>query len=276
MRTPRRFGWLLLATSLAACGSSRDESSRIRLATTTSAVETGLLPDVLVPAFTRETGIEVDVLPKGTGEALKLGERGDADVVLVHARAAEDEFMAKGFGVERRDAWWNRFVLVGPRDDPAKAREGSTASEALRRIRDAKATFVSRGDDSGTHKREKALWGKDFAKWPSYVESGQGQSQTLSIADEKDGYALTDEGTFLKHRKRLRLVPLVAGDPALLNPYGVILVRPDPKRPEASAAARRFLEWTTSESARALVRAYRIDGERPFFLPDESPPATAK
>jgi len=271
MRHLRPLAAVALAFVLGACG-SHDEPTRIRLSTTTSAVETGLLPDVLVPAFTRETGIVVDVVPKGTGEALKIAERGDADAVLVHARPAEDEFMAKGFGVERRDAWWNRFVIVGPKEDPAKVRETKTAAEALLRIRDAKATFVSRGDDSGTHKREKSLWGEALVKWPGYLESGQGQSQTMSIADEKGGYALTDEGTFLKQRRRLHVVVLVVGDPALVNPYGVILVRPDPKRPAAHAAAKRFVEWTTSETARGLVRSFLVDGERPFFLPDEKAP----
>src|SRR5207253_5228303 len=231
-----------------------------------------LLPDVLVPAFTKETGIEGDVLAKGTGEALKLGERGDADVVLVHARKAEDEFMAKGFGVERRDAWWNRFVVAGPASDPAKARAATSAADAFRRIRDAGARFVSRGDESGTHKRELELWGPGFARWPGYLESGQGMGPTLTIADEKDAYTLSDEGTLLKMRRRLRLAVLFRGDPSLANPYGVILVRADPSRPESAAAGRRFFEWVTSAKAAAMVKAFTIDGERPFFLPGEIPP----
>ena len=274
-RLPRRVLALLAITIglLAGC-SKAPETVHIRLATTTSANETGLLPEVLVPAFTKETGIAVDVVAKGTGEALKLGERGDADVVIVHSRKAEDAFLAKGFGVERRDGWWNRFVIVGPADDPAHAGTSATASAALLAIRDAKATFVSRGDDSGTHKREKDLWGVGFAAWtPGYVESGQGMGPTLTIADEKNGYTLCDEGTLLKMRSRLRLRVVFQGDPALANPYGAILVRPDPRRPEAHAAARRFFEWVTSEKAFALVRSFTIEGERPFFLPGEVPPA---
>jgi len=262
-------GATLLA--LVACGGR--EGVRVRLATTTSFRDTGFA-DVLLPAFHAATGISVDAVAVGTGEALKLGERGDADVVLVHARKAEDAFMAKGFGVERQDVWWNRFVLLGPPEDPAGIAKATGARDALRRIREAKALFVSRGDSSGTHTREKELWGGD-PRTPEYLETGQGQGPTLTIADERRGYTLSDEGTYLKMRAQIALRPLFAGDAALRNPYGAILVRARPGADDVFAASRRFVEWLAGPAARALVRDFRVDGERPFYLPDEQAPVPA-
>jgi tungstate transport system substrate-binding protein len=260
---------LLLALS-AACSGEPKPTAVVRLATTTSARDTGLL-DVLLPAFGAESGFEVRPVAVGTGEALKLGERGDADVVLVHARAAEDEFLAKGFGVERHEVWWNRFLVVGPASDPAGvAAYARDAKAAFARIRDARAAFVSRGDDSGTHQKELSLWGT-LSAWDGYVEVGQGMSGTLRVADEKDAYTLCDEGTFLRLRGDLRLKPLVTADPALRNPYGVILVRPMPGADANNAAARRFFEWLSSPAALDRVKAFTIEGERPFFLPGEEP-----
>ncbi len=263
----------VVATLGLAPGCGREAPTKIRLATTTSFRDTGLA-DVLLAAFREETGIAVDMVAVGTGEALKLGERGDADVVLVHARKAEDEFMTKGFGVERRDVWWNRFVVLGPAEDPAGVRAAAGAKDALARIGAANAPFVSRGDDSGTHKREKELWGA-APKGSGYVESGQGQGPTLVIASEKKAYVLSDEGTWLKMRSKLGLAPLLAGDKALDNPYGVIVARETAGKGARFAAAKRFAAWLTESKARALVQGFTVDGRRAFFLPGE-PPADAR
>jgi tungstate transport system substrate-binding protein len=179
--------------------------------------------------------------------------------------------MAKGFGVERRDVWWNRFVVAGPADDPAGARAASGAKDALARIGAANAPFVSRGDDSGTHKKEKALWGPS-PHGSGYQETGQGQGPTLVIASEKRAYVLTDEGTFLRMRAKLALVPLVEGDPALRNPYGAIVVRQGARGADRFGAAKRFVAWLTGPKARAIVTSFLVDGKRAFFLPDETPP----
>jgi tungstate transport system substrate-binding protein len=260
-----------LGGTIVGCGSDTTPVATIRVATTTSFNDTGV-QDVLLDAFRADTGIEVRATAVGTGHALKLGERGDADVVVVHSRQAEDEFVAKGFGVERRDVWWNRFVIVGPKDDPADVRSATTAADAFQRIQARRATFVSRGDDSGTHLRQKKLWGA-FERWPGYLESGQGQGPTLMIASEKRAYALTDEGTFLKMRKRLDVVALYSNGEALANPYGVIVVRKesDGEASERFDAARRFADWLTGSRARELVRTFLVDGERAFYLPGESP-----
>ena len=274
----RRFVSLVAAfavSSLAGLGScGKDpETTKIRLATTTSFRDTGFA-DVLLPAFRAETGIQVDSIAVGTGEALKLGERGDADVVLVHARKAEDEFLAKGFGVERRDVWWNRFLILGPEADPAGLRTAAGAADGLARIGAANAAFISRGDDSGTHKREQILRGGS-PKGSEYAETGQGQGPSLLIASEKRAYILSDEGTYLRMRDQLAVVPLVAGDKALENPYGVIVVRADARGAARFAAAKRFAAWLTEPKARALVQAFTLSGRRAFFLPGEIPPADA-
>ncbi len=263
-----------LALGLLAClpGCGDAESRPVRLATTTSARDTGLL-DVLLPAFTKETGIDVQAIAVGTGEALKYGERGDADVVLVHARKAEDEFMAKGFGVERRDVWWNRFLIVGPAERLLVGGPGeSRAREEFRRIRERGERFVSRGDESGTHKRELSLWGDGFAPWPSYFETGQGMGPTLTVADQKNAYTLTDEGTWYRMRDDLRLRAIVTQDPDLVNPYGVILVDPALRPGGPHGAAKRFFDWLTAPTARAIVEGFRVRGHRAFFLPGEAAP----
>jgi tungstate transport system substrate-binding protein len=296
-RAPRCVAAALLLAALPACG--RDAARpgggapaagpaaapSIRLATTTSARDTGLL-DVLLPAFRADAGIEVLAIAVGTGEALKLAERGDADVVIVHARKAEDAFLAAGSGVERKDLWWNRFLILGPQDDPASAgfravADGAEsraverdAADALRQIRARGATFVSRGDDSGTHKRELELWGGRVDRWPGYLETGQGMGPTLVVADEKGAYVLCDEGTYLASRGRRRLVPLVGSDPRLKNPYGGILPRAADGAADRFAAAKRFLDWLVSPRCRDLVRGFRVDGERAFYLPDEAAPAS--
>jgi tungstate transport system substrate-binding protein len=199
----------------------------IRIATTTSTYETGILDYILKP-FEEKHGVKVHIISVGTGRAIKLGENGDVDVILVHAREAEERFIKEGYGVNRRDVMYNDFIIAGPNDDPAGIAGLKNAKEALKRVRDKGYTFISRGDDSGTHKKEKYLWEQagiePAGQW--YLESGQGMSATLRIADEKNAYCLVDRATYLFHREKIRLVNLVEGDKDLLNPYGVIAVSP--------------------------------------------------
>lgn len=236
----------------------------IRLATTTSTHNSGLL-DELLPPFEEREGIEVQVIPVGTGQALALGKRGDADLVLVHAREREDAFIEAGHGVERRDIMWNDFVVVGPPADPAGVRGLRDVAEAFRRIRASQARFVSRGDDSGTHIRERMLWIETGQGPPRgtdhYLEAGQGMGRCLTIAGEKRAYTLTDRGTYLAYRSRLELEVLVEGDRLLRNPYGAMIVNPA-RHPHVQAeAARELLDYLTSEEGQRRIGAFRVDGQ---------------
>lgn len=246
----------------------KEAVGRLILATTTSTVDTGLL-DELVPLFEKENGAQVKVVAVGTGEALKMGERGDADVLLVHSKKSEEELVAKGFGVKRIPVMHNDFVIIGPADDPAKIK-GSTAADAFKKIASANATFVSRGDDSGTHKKEKAIWESSqinpAESW--YIQSGQGMGETIRIANEKRGYTLADRGTFLAS-EGIELVVLVEKDPILLNPYGVIVVNPD-KYPRVNhKGAQAFIEFLTSPRIQKMIGEFGQEkyGE-PLFVPD--------
>jgi tungstate transport system substrate-binding protein len=243
------------------------------LATTTSTHNSGLLDDLL-PPFEEREGIEIQVIPVGTGQALALGERGDADVVLVHAREREDAFVAAGHGVERRDIMWNDFIVAGPRSDPADVRGLRDAAEAFRRIRASRARFVSRGDDSGTHIRELAVWKATGQEPPRgldhYLEAGQGMGRCLTIAGEKRAYVLADRGTFLAYRSRLELEVLVEGDRLLRNPYGAMLVNPTRHPHVPAVAARKLLDYLTSEEGQRRIGAFRVDGQVLFH------PATTK
>ncbi len=264
--------WLLLL--LAGCRAARTNSpaqGELILATTTSTQDSGLL-DVLVPLFEQQTGYTVKTVAVGTGAALKMGAQGNADVLLVHAPDAEQEFMQAGWGKDRFLVMHNDFVLVGPADDPAQVSAASTAAEALQRIAAAGATFVSRGDDSGTHKKERHLWeaaGVDPTGQPWYVSAGQGMAATLRIASEKDAYTLTDRATFLSNQAILHLSIVLEGDPTLLNVYHVITVNPDawPKVNYRGALAfARFLiaPETQQEIARFGVQSYG----QPLFFAD--------
>jgi tungstate transport system substrate-binding protein len=269
MRNPFRvrLPWVLAATALAATLVSCGEKGlpRVRLATTTSARDTGLL-DWVLPEVERREGIRVSVVAVGTGQALELAKRGDADFVIVHDRPREDAFVAEGSGIDRRDLMWNDFVVVGPASDPAAIKGTKDATAALRKIAAAAAPFVSRGDDSGTHSREKSLWKKSGGKpvWGGYAEAGQGQGPTLLLASERKAYTLSDRGTFASMRKRLDLVVLVEGDPALQNPYGVLLVNPARVQGVAADGARKVLEYLTSPEGQARIGAFRIEGEQIF------------
>jgi tungstate transport system substrate-binding protein len=257
--------WVLLAAAGGIAGSCGGEPGRVRLATTTSARDSGLLEWVL-PEIERKAGIHVSVIAVGTGQALELARRGDADLVLVHDRAREDAFVKQGWGKDRRDLMWNDFVIVGPPEDPAGLRGGKDAAAALRRLAEARAAFVSRGDDSGTHSRERSLLAAAGVKppWPGYVESGQGMGPTLLMAGERRAYTLTDRGTFASMSKRLPLAVVVEGDPALRNPYGVLLVDPAKVSGVNVTGARTLLEYLASPEGQARIGAFRVGGEQIF------------
>lgn len=269
MRPVRLITSLLIAlVSLAACGEAG--APRLRLATTTSTENSGLLA-YLLPEFERQAGVEVQVVAVGTGKALKLGERGDADVVLVHAREREDEFLAAGHATERRDVMWNDFVVLGPVGDPAGVRGIADPAEALRKIHAAGGTFVSRGDDSGTHIREVSMWkraGVTPRENAEYYEAGQGMGACLTIADEKQGYVLADRGTYLAFRKRIDLEVLVEGRASLRNPYGVLLVNAERHPHVNAAAARELADFLTSDEGQRRIAAFRKDGEVLFHPVD--------
>jgi tungstate transport system substrate-binding protein len=264
---------LLLAAGLALLASGCGlQSSRpgLLLVSTTSTQDSGLL-DVLLPAFEQQSGYRVMLVAVGSGQALQMAEQGNADVILLHSPAAEKIFVENGFGIDRRLVMHNNFVLAGPASDPAAIR-GRTPVEALRAIFTAEAAFVSRGDDSGTHVKELALWksaGLDPAGQPWYIETGQGQGTTLTIASEKGGYALTDRATFLAYHARLDLEILVEGDPNLLNVYHVITVNPA-KWPEINlAGARAFSDFITSPAGQGIIRDFGLQQYgQPLFFPD--------
>jgi len=240
--------------------------ARLRLGTTTSTRDSGLL-DALLPTFEREAGVRVDVIAVGTGEALKLGEAGDVDVVLVHARDAEDAFMAAGHGSRREDVMHNTFELLGPSADPARVR-GLEVTAALSRIAASQAPFVSRGDDSGTHKKELALWrdAGGLTRWERYFETGQGMGQSLVVANEKHAYVLADRATYLAFKRKIDLRPLVAPSERLNNPYGVIVVN-GRRHPGVDARrANALADFLVSPRGQRRIRDFRISGE-PLFFP---------
>jgi tungstate transport system substrate-binding protein len=263
-----------LAVALSAAGAllglqpARAQPS-IVMASTTSTEQSGLFAHLL-PAFTRDTGIVVRVVAQGTGQALDTARRGDADLVMVHDRKAEEAFVAEGYGLARRDVMYNDFVLVGPRTDPARIAGGRDVAEALRRIERARAVFVSRGDRSGTHAAELRLWalagvelGAPKPGW--YRESGSGMGPTLNVASGMNAYALADRGTWLGFRNRGELAILVEGDARLFNQYGVIVVNPA-RHPHVKAeAAQRFADWVVSPAGQQAIAAFRIGGEQAFF-----------
>jgi tungstate transport system substrate-binding protein len=265
---------VLLLACLAAPALARPALAQdrfITLASTTSTEQSGLFGHIL-PLFTRATGIAVRVVALGTGQALDVGRRGDADVLLVHDRPAEDRFVEGGFGGPRRQVMYNDFVLIGPGADPAGIATTRDVGEALRRIAGARAPFVSRGDRSGTHAAELRLWqeaGVDpvagRGQW--YREVGQGMGPALNTAAAQDAYLLSDRGTWLAFRNRQGLKVLVEGDARLLNQYGVIPVSPQ-RHPHVKAAeAAGFVEWLTGPEGQAAIAGYRIGGE-PLFFPN--------
>jgi tungstate transport system substrate-binding protein len=248
---------------------SSPEEKSMTVASTTSTENSGLFA-YLLPIFKSETGIDVRVVAVGTGQAIRMAMKGDADVLLVHHRASEEKFVNEGYGVARVPLMHNDFVIVGPASDPAGIEGTEDPSAALDKIRASRATFVSRGDDSGTHKRELSFWealgskpGEADADW--YRESGAGQGATLNIASELDGYCLSDRATWVKFGNKRNLEILVEGDPQLLNPYSLILVSQEKYPHVKTAEGQQFIDWLTSEHGQELIAAYRVEGQQLFF-----------
>jgi tungstate transport system substrate-binding protein len=241
----------------------------ITVASTTSTEQSGLFRHLL-PQFEQRTGIQVRVVAVGTGQALDIGRRGDADVVLVHARAQEEQFLAEGHGVKRFEVMYNDFILAGPRSDPAKVAGTRDIVEALRAVRRAQAPFVSRGDKSGTHFAELELWkaagidiGAGKGRW--YRETGQGMGPALNTAAAMNAYILSDRGTWLSFRNRADLVVVVEGDKRLFNQYGIMLVNPERHPSVKKEWAQRFVDWIISPEGQKSIADYRIQGEQLFF-----------
>lgn len=246
------------------------ENPQLKLSTTTSTQDSGLL-DAILPVFEEKTGYKVEVIANGTGAAIKLGETGDVDVILVHARAAEDAFVESGFGIDRRDVMYNDFLLIGPADDPAGIKGGTNALEALKKIADSQSTFVSRGDDSGTHKKELAIW-KEAGIEPSgswYNSVGKGMGDTFRMADEMKGYTLIDRATYLANKGDYSLEAMVEGDKVLFNPYGVIAVNPEKHDNVNYEGATAFIEWLVSAETQELIGQFGVDEfGQSLFVPD--------
>jgi len=259
---------LALGLGLAVGGCGRPPAGGvITLATTTSTADTGLL-DVLTEAFQKDTGIRIDFIVTGTGQALAHGRNGDVDAVLVHAPADEEIFVREGFGLERVPLMWNDFVLAGPPEDPAAISAAEVVSDAMRRVMATQATFISRGDNSGTHKKELRLWElagvEPQGNW--YVEAGQGMGACLTMANEMRGYLLTDRGTYLARANTFELEVLFEGDEELVNPYAIIAINPE-KFPGVNAMeVQRLIAWLLSPRGQSLIEDYRVDGHQLFHL----------
>lgn len=270
------FALICVGAALAGAGCARPgPKPSLTLATTTSTQDSGLL-DVLVPMFRAQTGIEVKVVAVGTGQALELGRRGDADVLLVHDPVGEQRFVDEGFGVGRRPVMWNDFVVVGPPADPAGIKGLTSAGAAFTRIARAEAPFVSRGDESGTHVKERQVWrqAKIEPQGGWYVRAGAGMGQVLRMAGEKRAYTLSDRGTFLALRKGLDLAILCAGDPLLSNQYSVILVNPIRHPHVQREAAQQFADFLVSPETQTAIAGFGKDrfGESLFFRGEAGKP----
>lgn len=269
--------WLLLLIvvgALAACANEPAEPQSMILATTTSTDDSGLLTDIL-PVFEEEYNVKVEVIAVGTGQALALGEEGNADVLLVHARAKEDAFMEAGHGTRREDVMYNDFVVVGPNSDPAAIKGMSDAAAAFAQIAASESPFISRGDDSGTNTKEKAIWAaaglEPSGDW--YNSAGQGMGAVLTIADEQQAYTLSDRATYLARTlEGTDLVILVEGDPILFNPYGVIAVNPDKGEHIKADLAQQFIDWLISVPTQKLIGEFGVkEFGSPLFTPDSVP-----
>jgi tungstate transport system substrate-binding protein len=248
-------------------GTSQAAESALRLATTTSTANSGLM-DFLLPVFTKETGLEVHLIAVGTGKALRLGREGDVDIVLVHARQAEDKFVADGYGVDRADVMYNDFIIVGPASDPAGVATSKSVAEVFHNIYASERPFISRGDDSGTHKRELILW-QSASKTPGgswYREVGQGMGKTLQVANEVDGYTMTDRGTWLAYQSKLDITLLYEDDPPLFNPYGIIAVNPARHADVNYTGASQLIQWMVSPEAQKMIGEFKIKGQQ-LFVP---------
>jgi len=241
---------------------------RLRMSTTTSTENSGLL-NVLLPPFEQKNNCKVDVIAVGTGKALKLGEAGDVDVVFVHARKLEDQFVSGGYGVNRKDVMYNDFVVIGPADDPAGIKGSQKAAEAFARISQKQAPFISRGDESGTHQKEKEIWPaagvKPAGAW--YAEAGQGMGEVIVMATQKRAYALADRGTYNAFKKeKTDLKILFENEQGLFNPYGVITVNPA-KHPHVKYdLATKFIDYVVGPEGQKIIAGYLVDGDPVFFV----------
>ncbi len=245
----------------------------LKMASTTSTANTGLL-DFLAPLFQKDTGIELQFVAVGTGKALALGKNCDVDVLLVHAPATEKKYVADGYGVDRKEVMYNDFVIIGPKADPAKVK-GLSVTKALATIAEKAAVFASRGDNSGTNKKEKTLWAAAKMAVPEkeswYVQTGQGMIKTINVASEKGGYTMTDRGTFIKyahnHKGNPPLVVLVEGDKVLFNQYSVMLVNPAKCKNVKSDLAKKFSDWITSRKTQKAIGEFELLGKK-LFIPN--------
>lgn len=270
-------GCLAIADAMESRGAARADDNTLLVASTTSTQDSGLFGHIL-PLFKAKSGIEVRVIAQGTGQALDTGRRGDADVVFVHARAQEEAFVADGFGVKRHPVMYNDFVLIGPANDPAGVRGSKDIAAALRAILDKAAVFISRGDRSGTHSAELALWkqaGIDIAaaKGPWYRDIGQGMGAALNAATASGGYVLSDRATWIAFKNKGDLSIAVEGDKRLFNQYGVILVNPSKHPHVKTAKGRAFIDWLVSPEGQAAIASFRVNGEQLFFPNADAPGA---
>jgi tungstate transport system substrate-binding protein len=253
------------------------QEKSIVVASTTSTQDSGLF-EYLLPIFQQKTGIAVKVIAQGTGQALDTGRRGDADVVFVHAKSAEEKFLAEGQGVKRNPVMYNDFVLIGPKNDPAGIK-GRDVAAALKTIKEKQAPFVSRGDRSGTHIAELALWNKDAGididqqKGPWYKSIGQGMGAALNMASASNAYVLSDRGTWLSFKNKGDLQILVEGDKRLFNQYGVILVNPEKHPAVKKELGQEFIDWLLSPEGQKAIANYKINGEQLFYPNADDPNA---
>lgn len=263
---PKFTKYLALLGFLLAASAPALAQQAIRLSTTTSTENSGLL-QYLLPKFEARTGSKVKVISVGTGKALELAKNGDVDVTLVHARALEDRFVAEGHGVNRRDVMYNDFIVVGPESDPAAIRGSKDVIAAMKKIAASGAKFISRGDNSGTDLMEKAYW-KQAGSRPqgsAYVSAGLGMGEVLNMAAELRAYTLTDRATYIAYRAKTGLQIAVEGDPKMFNPYGIIAVNPQKSKNLNYKGAMQLVEWITSSEGQALIAAFRTGGQQVFF-----------
>jgi tungstate transport system substrate-binding protein len=269
MRKFLAFAVAAMLASAAVAGQALAEDKFITVASTTSTKNSGLL-DFLLPKFQDETGIEVRVVAVGTGKALQQARDGDADVLLVHAKGREEKFVSEGWGVERFDVMYNDFVIVGPEGDPAGVGGMSDATAALQKIAESKSAFASRGDDSGTHTKERNLWkaaGVDIqsASGDWYRETGSGMGATLNTGLGMDAYVLTDRATWISFENKGDYQVLVEGDPQLFNQYGVILVNPEKHPHVKTELGQTFIDWLIGSEGQQLIGEYELNGQQLFF-----------
>ncbi len=276
MRIPHILPIFLMVATAALLSPAYAGQKVLRLATTTSTENSGLLK-FLLPAFEKNSGYQVQVIAVGTGKALRMGQDGDADILLVHAPPAEEKFMAGDHGVNRRYVMYNDYLIVGPKNDPAGIRGTQDAKAALEKIATTRSVFVSRGDDSGTNKKEKELWQEAGVKpegnW--YRAAGQGMGKVLLMSDELQGYTLVDRGTWLALRGKVGLTPLVEGDKRLFNPYHIIAVNPAHYPDVNYTGAMALISWITSVEGQRLVARFRVNGQE-SFVPTAIPARVAR